>query len=167
MAPARPMSAAELEKATVTTADLDGYDVQRALSATAASRRTAEPSECTPVAQALGGSSGYEATARVARFVSPKSTGKGAFLTLSSHSAEDAAQVMEALKKSAEKCEAFKDVIANFDYEAVALRSGTDHGDDSVSVIAMFTTFVRPAAGGKSSAAVPEPVIAAQLKKLS
>ncbi|MCI3277311.1 hypothetical protein [Streptomyces cylindrosporus] len=192
VAPARTLSAAELEKATVTTADLDGYEVQRALSATFASRRTAEPSECTPLAQALGGSSGYAATARVARSVSPNAKGHGVQLTLSSHSAEDAVHVMDALKKSAEKCEAFKDVMADFDYEAVDVRSGTDYGDDAVSLeltqllpgdtvrvpyavvavrqgatIAMFTTFVRPTAGGKSSAAEPEPVIEAQLKKLS
>ncbi|MGI5453935.1 hypothetical protein ACQEWB_12320 [Streptomyces sp. CA-249302] len=193
VAPARTLSAAELEKATVTSADLDGYEVQRALSATFASRRTAQPSECTPLAAAIGGSSGYAATARVARSVFPKKAGQGTQMTLSSHSAEDAAQVMDSLKKAAEKCETFKDVMADFDYQGVGVRSGTDYGDDSVSLeltqllpdstvkvpytvlavrqgatIAMFTTFVRPSkSNSDKTAAVPEEVVEAQLKKLT
>lgn len=195
VAPARTLSATELEKATVTTADLDGYEVQRSQSATSASRRTAEPSKCTPLAQALGGSSGYAATARVVRLISPDEAGQGTWLTLSSHSTEDAAQVMDALKKSAEECETFYDVVARFDYEAIDLRSGTDYGDDSLSVdltqvvpgsdgdirvpftvlavrqgatIAMFTRFVRPSGSDSAkSAVVPKEVVEAQLKKLT
>ncbi|MEU0414034.1 hypothetical protein ABZ307_40500 [Streptomyces griseorubiginosus] len=68
---AKPLSEADLERATITDADLGGYEVERALVAAFASRKTADPAECAPVMQAVGGSSGFAATARIAQREEP------------------------------------------------------------------------------------------------
>ncbi|MFD3836170.1 hypothetical protein ACFWWC_07885 [Streptomyces sp. NPDC058642] len=51
---AEPLSAVELERAVLAGADLGGYDVEKVVTDTSASRRTADPGECAPVARALG-----------------------------------------------------------------------------------------------------------------
>lgn len=51
---AEPLSATELEQAVLTKADLGGYDIEKTVTDTSASRRTADPDECAPVARALG-----------------------------------------------------------------------------------------------------------------
>lgn len=138
-----PLSAAELERATVTAADLDGYEIEKALTATSASRRTADPSECDPVVHALGGSSGFTAVARVGRMITKKEGGEeghdaGATMILSSHSGEDAVAVLDELRTAAEQCETFKDLSTDFPYENTELQptsdSDSDYGDESVSV---------------------------------
>ncbi|MEU6378374.1 hypothetical protein [Streptomyces sp. NPDC046909] len=152
------MSAAELEKATVASSDLAGYGIEKVLSATAASRRTADPAECTPVAQALGGSSGYDAVARVGRMVSSKEdSGSGAHMILSSHRDQDAAKVIAELRSAAEECEAFEDVTAEFAYEDVELRDDPGYGDESVSV---RLTQVVPDTGDEEPIRVPYTVLA-------
>ncbi|MFI6251406.1 hypothetical protein [Streptomyces sp. NPDC051016] len=193
---AEPLSKAALERATLTGTDLDGYEVRPDLAATSASRKTAEPAECAPAVQAVGGSSGFAATARTARIVSSTAHGPSAHLTLSSHGSGDAERVIDALRTAAERCGTFKDVLVDFDYAEVQVRPDPGYGDESVSLrltqlaagsadeepvrvpyavvavrrgatVAMFTTFNRPGGpGGEESAAVPEAVIRAQLKKL-
>ncbi|WP_280877239.1 hypothetical protein [Streptomyces pseudovenezuelae] len=190
---ARTLSKAELEQAAVTGTDLAGYEVQPTLTATYASRKKADPDTCAPVMQAVGGSSGYAATARVGRTVFPKKQGSGAQVILSSHSAADAVRVMDALRTAAERCEAVKDVTADLAYEEVEVHPDTGYGDESVSLgmtqlvsgddvrvpyavvavrqgatVAMFRTFNNPSRpGGKKAAVVPETVIKAQLKKIT
>ncbi|MCT9080215.1 hypothetical protein [Streptomyces fulvoviolaceus] len=191
-----PLSEADLERAVITDADLDGYEVERILAAPSASRRTADPAECAPVVQALGGSSGFTATARVGRMISSKKHGSGASMILSSHSAGDAARVIDAFRTAAERCKTFKDIGVDFRYDEVALQPEPDHGDESVSLrltqlvadsedeepirvpfavvavrqgttVAMFYEFNRPRGPrGTDPAVVPEAVIAAQLNKL-
>ncbi|WP_143145061.1 hypothetical protein [Streptomyces humi] len=194
-ADAKPLSEADLVRATVTGTDLDGYEVQRDLASTSASRKTADPSSCAPAVQAVGGSSGFAATARTARIISSKDHGPSAHLTLSSHGSGDAERVIDALRTAAERCRTFKDVLVDFDYDGVEVRSDPGYGDESVSLrltqlaggadeepvrvpyavvavrqgatVAMFTTFNRPQGKGAAEpAAVPEAVIRAQLAKL-
>ncbi len=193
---AKPLSEADLERATITGADLGGYEVERALAATFASRKTADPAECAPVMQAVGGSSGFAATARIARSIFPKENGPSAQMTLSSHSPGDAEQVIDALRTTAERCKTFKDIQADFDYDTVQLRPDPGYGDESVSLrltqlasfegeepvrvpyavvavrqgatVAMFTNFNRPnGPNDKAPADVPKAIIKAQLNKLS
>ncbi|MEU2427262.1 hypothetical protein ABZ619_40740 [Streptomyces sp. NPDC007851] len=193
---ARQLSKAELERATVTATDLDGYEVQRDLASTSASHKTADPSSCAPAMQAVGGSSGFAATARTARIVFSKKHGPSAHLTLSSHSPQDAERVIDALRTAAERCKTFKDVQVDFDYDGVQVRSGPGYGDESVSLrltqlvaggadeesvrvpyavvavrqgatVAMFTTFNRPKGQQAADpAVVPDAVVRAQLTKL-
>ncbi|MFF7985636.1 hypothetical protein ACFZDK_42090 [Streptomyces sp. NPDC007901] len=195
-ASAKPLSKAALEQAALTGTDLDGYEVQRDLAATSASRKTAEPAECAPAVQAVGGSSGFAATARTARIVFSKAHGPSAHLTLSSHGSGEAERVIDALRTAAERCKTFKDVLVDFDYDEVQVRPDPGYGDESVSLrltqlaagsadeepvrvpyavvavrqgatVAMFTTFNLPSGPrGQEPAAVPEAVIRAQLKKL-
>ncbi|CAM5451178.1 hypothetical protein [Streptomyces canus] len=190
------MSKADLERATITGADLGGYEVERALAATFASHKTADPAECAPAMQAVGGSSGFAATARIARIISSKEHGPGAHMTLSSHSPGQAKQVLDVLRTAAERCKTFKDVLVDFDYDAVQLRPDPGYGDESVSLrltqlasfegeepvrvpyavvavrqgatVAMFTNFNRPnGPNDKEPADVPNAIIKAQLNKLS
>lgn len=132
---AKSLSAAELEQAVVTATDLDGYEVEKVLTATPASRRTAEPAECAPVVQALGGSSGVAAVARVGRMISAKKDrATGASMILSSHSGEDAVRVIRDLRTAAERCGTFKDVTVDFRYDDVEVRPDPHYGDESVSL---------------------------------
>ncbi len=193
----KPLSKADLERATITGADLVGYEVEREIAATFASRKTADPAECAPAMQAVGGSSGFAATARIARLISPKERGSSAHMTLSSHSPGDARQVIDALRTAAERCKTFKDILVDFDYDAVQLQPDPGYGDESVSLrltqlasygegdepvrvpyavvavrqgatVAMFTTSNRPGGpNGKAPAGVPKAIIKAQLDKLS
>ncbi|MFF0010348.1 hypothetical protein [Streptomyces sp. NPDC005374] len=190
------MSKADLERATITGADLAGYEVEREIAATFASHKTADPAECAPAMQAVGGSSGFAASARIARIISPKERGSSAHMTLSSHSPGDAQQVMDALRTAAERCKTFKDILVDFDYDAVQLQPDPGFGDESVSLrltqlasfegeepvrvpyavvavrqgatVAMFTNFHRPSGPNDGEpAAVPKSIIKAQLNKLS
>ncbi|MEU1404415.1 hypothetical protein ABZ471_18940 [Streptomyces sp. NPDC005728] len=192
----KPWSKGDLERAAITDTDLDGYEVNRIPAAPSASRRTASPAECTPVAQALGGSSGFTATARTGRMISSKKHGPGASMILSSHSAGDAARVIDALRTAAERCKTFKDIRADFRYDGTDLRPDPGYGDESVSLrltqlaadredeepvrvpyavvavrqettIAVFYAFNLPAGPrGKDPAVVPEAIIKTQLNKL-
>ncbi|WP_369256484.1 hypothetical protein [Streptomyces sp. R35] len=192
----KPLSEADLERAAITDTDLDGYEVNRILSAPSASRRTADPAECTPVVQALGGSSGFTATARTGRMISSKKHGPGASMILSSHSARDATRVMDAFRTAAKRCKTFKDIRADFRYGEAELQPDPGYGDDSVSLrltqlaadsedeepirvpyavvavrqgttVAMFYEFNLPSGSrGKDPAVVPEAIIRTQLKKL-
>ncbi|WP_369245061.1 hypothetical protein [Streptomyces sp. R41] len=196
-AQAKPLSKADLERATITDTDLGGYEVNRILAAPSASHRTADPAECTPVVQALGGSSGFTATARTGRMISSKQHGPGASMILSSHSAGDAARVIDAFRTAAKRCETFKDIRADFRYGDAELQPDPGYGDESVSLrltqlaadsedeepirvpfavvavrqgttVAMFYEFNLPAGPrGKDPAVVPEAIIRAQLNKLS
>ncbi|MFF4273237.1 hypothetical protein [Streptomyces sp. NPDC001536] len=132
---ATSLSAAELARAAVTATDLDGYEINKTLTATSASRRTAEPAACDPVVQALGGSSAVTAVARVGRTISSeKDSATGATMILSSHSGEDAVRVIRALRTAAERCETFKDVAVGFRYDDVEVRPDPHYGDESVSL---------------------------------
>ena len=191
----KPLSMTDLERATITGADLGGYEVERALAATFASHKTADPAECAPAMQAVGASSGFAATARIARIIVPKEHRPGAYMTLSSHSPGQAKQVLDALRTAAERCKTFKDILADFDYDAVQLRPDPGYGDESVSLrltqlasfegeepvrvpyavvavrqgatVAMFTNFNRPdGPNDKEPADVPKAIIKAQLNKL-
>ncbi|MDN3029539.1 hypothetical protein [Streptomyces sp. S.PB5] len=192
---AKPLSATELEQSVVTTADLGGYEINKVVTATEASRRTADPAECDPVARALGGSSGFEAVARVGRMVvSKEDSASGATVILSSHRGQDAAKVIAELRGAVEECESFDDVMAGFPYEDVELRDDPGYGDESVSLrltqvvadagdeirvpfavvavrqgatVATFYEFNRPGPDGDSTpAVVPEEIVEAQLEKL-
>ncbi|MFD4601208.1 hypothetical protein ACFWPQ_24650 [Streptomyces sp. NPDC058464] len=192
----RPLGKADLERVAVTGADLDGYEVERILAGTAASHRTADPAECAPVVQALGGSSGFAATARTGRMITSKDHGPGASVILSSHDSGDAARVIDALRTAAERCGTFKDIGVGFRYDGTALQPDPGYGDESVSLrltqlaadseddepvrvphavvavrqgatVAMFYAFHLPrGARGKDPAVVPEEIITAQLDKL-
>ncbi|MEU0025387.1 hypothetical protein [Streptomyces sp. NPDC006335] len=194
---AKPLSKADLERATITGADLVGYDVERDLAATSASHKTADPAECAPVMQAVGGSSGFAATARTARIIVPRERGSGAHMTLSSHSPADAQQVIDALRTAAERCKTFKDIQVDFDYDAVQLQPDPGYGDDSVSLrltqlaafgdgeepvrvpyavvavrqgatVAMFTDSNRPSGPNDDEpAGIPNAIVKGQLNKLS
>ncbi|MFJ8107091.1 hypothetical protein [Streptomyces sp. NPDC096132] len=193
----KPLGEADLERAAITDTDLDGYEVNRILAAPAASRRTADPAECAPVVQALGGSSGFTATARIGRMISSKEHGPGASMILSSHSAGDAARVIDALRTAAKRCKTFKDIGVGFRYDEAVLQPDPGYGDESVSLrltqlaadseddepvrvpyavvavrqgatVAMFYEFNRPRGPrGEDPAVVPEEIIKAQLNKLS
>lgn len=192
----KPLSGADLERATITGTDLVGYEVQRETAATFASRKSADPAECAPAMRAVGGSSGFAATARTARLVFPKERGSSAHMTLASHSPGDARQVIDALRTAAERCETFKDILVDFDYDAIQLQPDPGYGDESVSLrltqlasygegdepvrvphavvavrqgatVVMFTTLNRPfGPRGKEPVAVPKAIIEAQLNKL-
>jgi hypothetical protein len=181
---AKPLSAAELEQAVVTTADLGGYDINKVVTNTSASRTTADPAECAPVAQALGGGSGYGAVARVGRMVvSQKDSASAATVILSSHTGQDAAKVIAELRTAAGKCETFRHLTADFPYEDTEVRDDPGYGDESVSLgltqvvadtgdeepirvpytvlavrqgatVAMFYEFDRPGAAGDADPAV-------------
>ncbi|KKD05373.1 hypothetical protein [Streptomyces sp. WM6386] len=181
---AEPLSAAELEQAVLTKADLGGYDIEKVVTDTSASRRTADPAECAPVARALGGSSGFGAVARAGRMIfSKKDSATGATMILSSHSGQGAARVIAELRTAAEECETFKDVAVGFRYDDVEVRPDPHQGDESVSLrltqlaalsedeepirvpyavlavrqgatVAMFYEFDRPRASGDSPPAV-------------
>jgi hypothetical protein len=193
----KPWGKADLERAAITDTDLDGYEVEKILAAPAASHRTADPAECAPVVQALGGSSGFTATARVGRMISSKGHGPGASMILSSHSSGDAARVIDALRTAAKGCKTFKDIGVGFRYDEAALRPDPGYGDETVSLrltqlaadseddepvrvpyavvavrqgatVAMFYEFNLPGgARGKDPAVVPEEIIRTQLNKLS
>jgi hypothetical protein len=193
----KPLSKAALERATITGTDVVGYEVQRDIAATFASHKTADPAKCAPAMQAVGGSSGFAASARIARFIFPKERGSSAHMTLSSHSPGDARQVIDELRTAAEGCKTFKDILVDFDYDAVQLQPDPGYGDESVSLrltqlasfsegeepvrvpyavvavrqgatVAMFTNFKRPSGPkDKEPAAVPKAIIKAQLNKLS
>ncbi|MEU1202412.1 hypothetical protein ABZ446_40210 [Streptomyces sp. NPDC005813] len=192
----KPLSKADLEKAAITGQDLDGYEINPALAAPSASRRTADPARCTPVVQALGGSSGFTATARVGRMIFSKKHGPGASMILSSHSSGDAARVIDAFRAAAERCKTFKDIQVDFRYSDTQVEPGAGYGDESVSLrltqlaadseneepvrvpfavvavrqgttVAMFSTFNRPRGPRKPDPArVPDAIIKAQLTKL-
>ncbi|WP_159056236.1 hypothetical protein [Streptomyces sp. DSM 15324] len=193
----KPLVKAELERAAITDADLDGYEVEQILAAPSASRRTADPAACAPVVQATGGSSGFTAVARIGRMMSPKKGGSGTSMILASHDAGDAAKVIDALRSAAKRCKSFLDVGVGFRYDDVALRPDPGYGDESVSLrltqlaaadaddepvrvpyavvavrqgatVAMFYEFNRPrGAGDADAAAVPEDIIRTQLNKLN
>jgi hypothetical protein len=192
----KALSKADLERAAITDADLDGYKVERALANPKASRRTADPAACAPVVQSLGTSSGYAATARIARMIFPKKQGPGATMSLSSHSAGDAVRVIDAIRAAAKRCKTFKDIQVDFGYEAVELQPDPGYGDESVSLrltqlaadtedeepirvpcavvavrqgttVAMFYTFNNPSRPwGKGPAVVPDALVRAQLGEL-
>ncbi|MFF4350012.1 hypothetical protein [Streptomyces sp. NPDC001530] len=193
----KPWSTADLERAAITDTDLDGYEVNRILTAPSASHRTADPAECTPVVQALGGSSGFAANARTGRMISSKKHGPGASMILSSHSSGVAARVIDAFRTAAKRCKSFKDIRADFRYDEAELQPDPGYGDESVSLrltqlaadsedeepirvpfavvavrqgttVAMFYEFNLPAGPrGKDPAVVPEAIIRTQLNKLS
>ncbi|MFF4797614.1 hypothetical protein ACFY1U_04275 [Streptomyces sp. NPDC001351] len=190
-AQARTLTAKALEKAAVKGADLDGYEVERSFTSVGSSHKTTVPEECAPVMHAVGGGSGFTATARVGRFVHARKAGLPTRLTLSSHSVADALRVMDRLRTAAAKCGSFKDVTAELAYEGVKVQPDAGYGDESVSLrltqlvtgagyddavrvpyalvavrqgstVAMFSTSSR----GKEAAVVPDAVISTQLKKL-
>lgn len=193
----KPLSKADLERAAITDKDLDGYEINRILAAPSASRRTADPASCGPVVQALGGSSGFTATARVGRVIFSKKHGPGASMILSSHGAGDAARVIDAFRAAAKRCKTFKDIRADFRYSDAELQPDPGYGDESVSLrltqlaadsedeepirvpytvvavrqgatVAMFYEFNLPRGPrGKDPAVVPEAIIRTQLTKLS
>lgn len=192
----KSLNKADLERAVITETDLDGYEINPILAGPSASRRTADPAACTPVVQALGGSSGFAATARTGRIIFSKKHGPGASMILSSHSAGDAARVIDAFRTAAERCKTFKDIRADFRYADADLRPDPGYGDESVSLrltqlaadsadedpvrvpyavvavrqgttVAMFYAFNLPAGPrGKEPAVIPEAIIKAQLNKL-
>lgn len=192
----KPLGKADLERVAVTDADLDGYEVERILAGPAASHRTADPAECAPVVEALGGSSGFRATARVGRMISSKDHGPGASMILASHGAGDATRVIDALRTAAKRCRTFKDVGVGFRCDEAVLQPDPGYGDESVSLrltqlaaesedddpvrvpyavvavrlgatVAMFYEFNRPRGPeDRDPAAVPEEIIRAQLGKL-
>lgn len=155
----KPLSASDLERAAVTAADLDGYEVNKILTATSASRRTADPAECGPVVQALGGSSGFTAVARVGRMIATKEEGDeaGASMVLSSHTGEGAVAVIDELRTAAERCGSFDDISADFPYEDTELQPDPDYGDESVS---LRLTEVVADGGGEEPIRVPFTVLA-------
>ncbi|MFD3584052.1 hypothetical protein [Streptomyces sp. NPDC058683] len=193
----KPLGKADLERAAITDADLDGYEVEQTLAAPGASHRTADPAECAPVVQALGGSSGFAATARIGRMVFSKKHRPGATVILASHGAGDAARVIDALRTAAERCKTFMDIGVRFRYDETALQPDPGYGDESVSLrltqlaadteddepvrvpyavvavrqgatVAMFYEFNRPRGSeGESPAAVPDEIIRTQLNKLA
>ncbi|MET9407378.1 hypothetical protein ABZX90_16690 [Streptomyces sp. NPDC002935] len=130
----KPLSKGELERAAISAKDLDGYEVNPALATTPASHKTADPAACTPVVQALGGSSGFKATARVGRMIFSKKHGPGASMILSSHGAGDAVRVIDAFRTAAKKCTTFKDVLVDFRYSEAELQPDPGYGDESVSL---------------------------------
>lgn len=153
-----PLSAVELEEAVLAGADLGGYEVEKVVTGTSASRRTADPDECDPVVRALGGSSGFGAVARAGRMVfSKKDSATGATVILSSHSGQDAALVIAELRTAAEECETFEDVTADFPYEDTELRPDPGYGDESVS---LRLTQVAAGAGDEEPVRVPFAVVA-------
>ncbi|MFE7933973.1 hypothetical protein ACFU6S_35695 [Streptomyces sp. NPDC057456] len=188
---------ADLERVAITNTDLDGYDVEQVLAAPSASHRTADPDECAPVVQATGGSSGFTATARIGRMMSPKEHGPGTSMILSSHGAGDAARVIDALRTAAKRCKTFLDIGVGFRYDEVALQADPGYGDESVSIrltqlaafseddepirvpyavvavrqgatVAMFYASNRPGgARGTGPAVVPDEIIRTQLDKLA
>ncbi|MFI1726561.1 hypothetical protein [Streptomyces sp. NPDC020489] len=185
----KPLSAAGLEQAVVTETDLAGYEINKTVTATGASRRTAEPAACAPVVQALGGSSGLAAVARAGRIIAlKKDSATGATMVLSSHGGQNAAQVIESLRTAAEECGTFEDVSVGFRYDDVEVRPDPGYGDDSVSLrltqlaaldedeepvrvpfavlavrkgatVALFCEFNRPGATGEADPAVVPPAI--------
>ncbi|MFF7645823.1 hypothetical protein [Streptomyces canus] len=193
----RPLDKAELERVAVTHTDLGGYDVEQILAAPSASHRTADPAECAPVVQATGGSSGFTATARIGRMMSPRKDGPGTSMILASHSAGDATRVIDALRTAAKRCKTFMDIGVGFRYDEVAIQPDPGYGDESVSLrltqlaadsvddepvrvpyavvavrqgatVAMFYEFNRPRGAGDADApVVPEEIIKTQLNKLS
>lgn len=193
----KPLGKADLERVAITDTDLDGYKVEQTLAAPAASHRKADPAECAPVVQATGGSSGFAATARIGRMVFPKEHGPGAFMILASHSAGDAARVIDALRTAAKRCKTFLDIGVRFRYDEVVLQPDPGYGDESVSLrltqlaafgeddepvrvpyavvavrqgttVAMFYAFNRPGgARAKGPAVIPKEIIRTQLDKLS
>ncbi|MFF1719818.1 hypothetical protein [Streptomyces sviceus] len=190
------MGKADLERVAITNTDLGGYDVEQILAAPSASHRTADPAECAPVVQATGGSSGFTATARIGRMMSPKEDGPGTSMILASHSAGDAARVIDALRTAAKRCKTFLDVGVGFRYDEVDIQPDPGYGDESVSLrltqlaaasaddepvrvpyavvavrqgatVAMFYEFNRPRGTGDAEAAVvPEEIVRTQLNKL-
>ncbi|MEV6941532.1 hypothetical protein AB0N07_05895 [Streptomyces sp. NPDC051172] len=185
------LTAKALEKAAVKGTDLDGYEVERSFTSVGSSHKATVPEECAPVMHAVGGGSGFTATARVGRFVHANKAGLPTRLTLSSHSVADALQVMDRLRTAAAKCGGFKDVTADLAYEGVKVQPDAGYGDESVSLrltqlvtgagyddvvrvpyalvavrqgatVAMFSTSSR----GRKAAVVPDSVVSAQLKKL-
>ncbi|MGW1874660.1 hypothetical protein [Streptomyces sp. NPDC001975] len=193
----KPLGKADLERAAITDTDLDGYEVEQTLAAPGASHRTADPAECAPVVQALGGSSGFTATARIGRMIFSKEHSPGATMILASHSAGDATRVIDALRTAAKRCKTFKDIGVGFRYDEAVLQPDPGYGDESLSLrltqlaafseddepirvpyavvavrqgatVAMFCEFNRPRGSeGKGPAAVPEEIIRTQLNKLS
>ncbi|MFH0178446.1 hypothetical protein [Streptomyces cacaoi] len=193
----KPLGKADLERVAITNTDLDGYEVEQILAAPSASHRTADPAECAPVVQATGGSSGFTATARIGRMMSPKEHGPGTSMILASHSDGDAARVIDALRTAAKRCKTFLDIGVGFRYDDVALQPDPGYGDESVSLrltqlaadseddepirvpyavvavrqgatVAMFYEFDRPGGTrGEDPAVVPEEIIRTQLNKLS
>ncbi|MFF9280113.1 hypothetical protein [Streptomyces griseosporeus] len=130
-----PLSQTDLDRAALTAADVQGYEVQRAVASPAVSRKTAEPASCAPVMHAVGGSSGAAATARIARHVFPKEHGApSAQLTLSSYDLPTARAVMEDLRTSAKACATYKDVLVDFTYKDVNLGPSPSYGDESLSL---------------------------------
>ncbi|MEU0945553.1 hypothetical protein ABZ379_22640 [Streptomyces canus] len=192
----KPLGKADLERIAVTNTDLGGYDVEQILAAPWASRRTADPAECAPVVQATGGSSGFTATARIGRMMSPRKGGPGTSMILASHSARDATRVIDALRTAAKRCKTFLDIGVGFRYDEVAIQPDPGYGDESVSLrltqlaaasadddpvrvpyavvavrqgatVALFYEFNRPRGTGDADApVVPEEIIRAQLNKL-
>ena len=190
-AQARTLTATALEQAAVKGTDLDGYEVERSFTSVGSAHKATDPEECAPVMHAVGGGSGFTATARVGRSVYPKKAGRPTRLTLSSHGVADAVRVMDRLRTAAAKCGSFKDVTADLAYEGVKVQPDPGYGDESVSLrltqlvtgagyddavrvpyalvavrqgatVAMFSTSNR----GKEAAVVPDAVVSTQLKKL-
>lgn len=194
-APGKPWTEADLNR--VALGDRDGFDVAGRVPLSAGpSTTTAKPATCSPILQALGASSSsYAADARISRIFSSKGSGSGPIMTLSAHSIGDARAVVEAFRRAAEKCTAFRDVDQSYDYEAVEVRPDPGYGDESVSLrlvqvvsypdgeslkvpyavvvvrrsttIAMFYDFNRPRGPhGKKPASVPDDLVTAQVEKI-
>ncbi|WP_299530290.1 hypothetical protein [uncultured Streptomyces sp.] len=119
----KALSAAELEKASLTAADLKGYQVTTMKDGErgTADQVTVDKAECLPVALALGLVEREEAVASTARQAMPKPDASAATaddplaaislvtsaVSLSSYDGADASEVLAEMKKTAAECTGF------------------------------------------------------------
>ncbi|NBM19262.1 hypothetical protein [Streptomyces sp. GC420] len=183
----RTLSAAELEKAVVAPADLDGYAVE-AVPLDDPPRETvpAEPEVCQPVADLLTFDTDPRADARVVRSLSHAEALDATVtsVALLAHDRAGAVKIMDGLREATGACTAYEQ--ASGEYDGVKALAGPGLGEESVayrmegliggesvpvtftvvrygSTIAVFhaMNLAQPERTG-----IPEEIIGAQLAKL-
>ncbi|OAH16248.1 hypothetical protein [Streptomyces jeddahensis] len=184
---AKALTAAQLEKAVVTSTDLKGYKIEKMSGADMPSDIVpADPAECQPLADMFMFTTQPKAKARTGRTLSgpDELDATVTSLALLAHEQADAEKVMAGLRTATEKCTDYEH--ADYKYSGVKALDAPDAGDEAVSykvtgdidgdTLAMGFTVVRSGSTlvafyamnmlDPKKAEVPAKVVEAQVAKL-
>jgi hypothetical protein len=131
---AKALTAAQLDKAVVTSAELKGYKIDKMSGADMPSEIVpADPAECQPLADMFMFSTQPKAQARIGRTLTgpDELDATVTSLALLAHEQADAEKIMAGLRTAAEKCTGYEH--ADYKYSGVKVLDAPDAGDEAVA----------------------------------
>ncbi|MGW1027127.1 hypothetical protein ACWD4J_26115 [Streptomyces sp. NPDC002577] len=130
----KALTAAQLEKAVVTSADIKDYKIEKMSAADMPSDIVpADPAECQPLADMFMFTTQPKAQARTGRTLSNVDATDATVTSfaLLAHEQADAEKVMAGLRTATEKCTSYEH--ADYKYSGVQALDAPDAGDEAVS----------------------------------